>query len=134
MKRKDLLALAALAGGLYGLNQAGKVDKSLEKMKVAGGEKDVSGSKFTEALDEIDRDRYGTADPDMMKRARLKAIREEPTLRGVITDSSGMPVSSGSGYARSGQYKKGGAVKAKSSASKRADGIAQRGKTKGRMV
>ncbi len=31
-------------------------------------------------------------------------------------------------------YKKGGKVKAKSSASKRADGIAQRGKTRGRMM
>jgi hypothetical protein len=27
MKNKDLLALAALAGGLYGLNEAGKVDR-----------------------------------------------------------------------------------------------------------
>ena len=33
-----------------------------------------------------------------------------------------------------GDYKKGGAVKVKSSASKRADGIAVKGKTRGKMV
>lgn len=133
MKNQDLLALAALAGGLYGLNEAGKVDRSLEKMKVAGGARDVSGHKFMDAIDEMNRDEYRNATPEEMERARRRAIREEPTLRNVLTDSSGMPVRSGSGYARSGQYKKGGAVKAKS-ASARADGIAQRGKTKGRIV
>lgn len=133
MKNKDLLALAALAGGLYGLNEAGKVDRSLQKMKVAGGERDLSGPKFMEAIDEVTADEYGTADPDRLKRARARAIREEPSLRGVVVDSSGMPIRSGSGFLKSGQYKKGGAVKAKS-ASARADGIAKRGKTKGRIV
>lgn len=133
MKTKDILALAALAGGLYGLNEAGKVDKSLEKMKVAGGAKDVSGSKFMDAMDELTREDYGTASPERLKRARAAAIREEPSLRGVITDSSGMPIRSGSGYLKSGQYKKGGAVKS-NSASSRADGCAVRGKTKGRMI
>ena len=132
MKTKDILALAALAGGLYGLNEAGKVDKSLEKMKVAGGAKDVSGSKFMDAMDELTREDYGTASPERLKRARAAAIREEPSLRGVMTDSSGRPVRSSYGYAKSEQYKKGGAVKSKS-ASSRADGIAQRGKTRGKM-
>jgi hypothetical protein len=134
MKNKDLLALAALAGGLYGLNEAGKVDRSLEKMKVAGGARDVSGTKFMDAMDEMNRDEYRNATADELKRARLRAVREEPALRGAIVDSSGMPVrsvSTRSGYARSGQYKKGGMVK---SASVRADGIAKRGKTKGRIV
>lgn len=133
MKNKDLLALAALAGGLYGLNEAGKVDRSLQKMKVASGERDLSGPKFMEAIDEVSADEYGNADPERLKRARLKAIREEPTLRGVTVDSSGMPIRSGSGFLKSANYKKGGSVKAKS-ASSRADGIAQRGKTKGRIV
>jgi hypothetical protein len=131
MKNKDLLALAALAGGLYGLNEAGKVDKSLEKMKIGGGGRNVSSEQFMDAIDATNRDQYRNATPDELKRARLRAIREEPTLRNVIVDSSGMPVRSGSGYARSGQYKKGGTVK---SASSRADGIAKRGKTKGRIV
>jgi hypothetical protein len=131
MKNKDLLALAALAGGLYGLNEAGKVDKSLEKMKIAGGGRNVSGTQFMDAIDATNRDQYRNATEDELKRARLRAIREEPTLRNVIVDSSGMPIRSGSGYARSGQYKKGGTVK---SASSRADGIAKRGKTKGRIV
>ena len=133
MKTKDILALAALAGGLYGLNEAGKVDKSLEKMKVAGGAKDVSGSKFMDAFDEMNRNEQRTATPEELSRARRRAIQEEPSLRGVITDSSNMPIRSGSGYFKSAQYKKGGAVKSKS-ASSRADGCAVRGKTKGRMV
>jgi hypothetical protein len=120
-----------LAGGLYGLNEKNKIDKSLEKMKVAGGARDVSGTKFMDAMDEMNRDEYRNATADELKRARLRAVREEPALRGAIVDSSGMPVRSGSGYARSGQYKKGGMVK---SASVRADGIAKRGKTKGRIV
>lgn len=132
MKTKDILALAALAGGLYGLNEAGKVDKSLEKMKVAGGAKDVSGSKFMDAIEEMNRDAKGTSTSEELSRARRRAIREEPSLRGAVTDSSGMPVRSGSGYLKSAQYKKGGVVK--SSASKRADGCAIRGKTKGRIV
>ena len=129
MKTKDILALAALAGGLYGLNEAGKVDKSLEKMKVAGGAKDVSGSKFMDAFDEMNRNEQRTATPEELSRARRRAIQEEPSLRGVITDSSGRPVRSSYGYAKSEQYKKGGAVKSKS-ASSRADGCAIRGKTR----
>lgn len=166
MKAEDILALAALAGGIYGLKKAGDVDKSLEKTKSTRSEKDadkdyvdlrtdgspdpypekkrVSPAELKasgESLrDELSREEYGAADLDRLKRARLKAIREEPTLRRAITSSSGMPVRSGSGFAKSGQYKKGGAVKtyakggSVSSASKRADGCAQRGKTKGRIV
>lgn len=146
MKNEDLIALAALAGGVYGLNEARKVDKSLGPkvdLRADGSpdpypeKKRVSSKELRESReslrDELTREDYGNASPERLKRARAAAIQEEPSLRGVMVDSSGMPVRSGSGYVRSGQYKKGGAVKAKS-ASSRADGIAQRGKTKGRIV
>ena len=79
-------------------------------------------------LDEIAR-RAGTERfPEEIKqtyaRARDKAreAREEQRreTRGKVSELSGVP-----------EYKKGGKV---GSASKRADGIAQRGKTKGRMI
>jgi hypothetical protein len=146
MKNEDLIALAALAGGVYGLNEARKVDKSLGpkvNLRADGSpdpypnKKSVSSKELRESReslrDELTREDYGNASPERLKRARAAAIQEEPSLRGVMVDSSGMPVRSGSGYVRSGQYKKGGAVKTKS-ASSRADGIAQRGKTKGRIV
>jgi len=120
MKSRDLAALAALIGGAAALKR-GSDDK-----------KDVSGSKFMEAFNEIggkdSRDEYRKATPEELKRAKRKVIEEEPELKNVVMDSSDIPVSSGSGYLKSRQYKKGG------TASSRADGCVMRGKTRGRIV
>jgi len=62
---------------------------------------------------------------------RRRALREEPGGRNLVLSEGAYPVSTESGkFLRSGM-KKGGKV---SSASKRADGAAQRGKTRGKMV
>lgn len=144
-RKKDLAAMAAFAATMAGLNEARKVDKSLgpkvdlradgspdpypKKKRVSSAELRASRDSLQ---DELTREDHGTASPARLERARAAAIQEEPSLRGVMVDSSGMPIRSGSGFLKSGKYKKGGAVKSKS-ASSRADGIAQRGKTKGRM-
>jgi hypothetical protein len=54
-----------------------------------------------------------------------------------VRTSTGIPVRSGDGLLQTESFKKGGAVKSRgsaSSASRRGDGIAIRGKTKGRML
>ena len=51
-----------------------------------------------------------------------------PDSPSLVLSGDGTPVRAGDGFLRSQQYKKGGMT-----ASKRADGIAQRGKTRGRM-
>lgn len=79
--------------------------------------------------------------PAMVGRAILGKMLEKPVQKGIVKMLGGNPAfvdmdeSSKEDYAEDdrGAYKKGGKVK-RSSASKRADGIAQRGKTKGRMV
>ena len=152
-RKKDLAAMAAFAASMYGLNEARKVDKSLgpkvdlradgspdpypDKKRVSSKELKGSGESVR---DELDRDKYAYADkegmeltksmPDRLARARAAAIKEEPSLKGVAVDSSNTPIRSGSVFLGTGK-KAGGVIK--SSASKRADGIAQRGKTKGRM-
>ena len=140
MKSKDLMALAALAAGAYGLKKAGD-----------------STSAGRSAPDPFAESRALSAQE--LAAARRKAAREELNPEGRIggprsplVDSSGNPVISGSGgfaftedipdsavsganFRRNMGMKKGGSVKStQSSASKRADGIAQRGKTRGRIV
>jgi hypothetical protein len=84
-------------------------DKSMQKLAASGGL--GLAPKLISSL-------IGSGDKD--KEELEKELARERAM-GRATQSQGM--------------KKGGAVKAKaSSASKRADGIAQRGKTKGRMV
>lgn len=170
MKNKDLVALAALAAGAYGLKQASNVDAALGRMKYDKKAEElgypVSGNPMSA--------RRGGPDPLAVNRAlsseeiaaaRRQAAREELNPEGRIggsrspvLDRSGNPITTRSGFAftedipdsavsgtnfRRGM-KKGGAVKkhvkggsvksTQSSASKRADGIAQRGKTRGRIV
>jgi hypothetical protein len=69
--------------------------------------------------------------PSEERAVRRKVFAEEPGLRNVVRSEEVYPVSTGSGtFLRSGM-KKGGKVM---SASKRADGMAKRGKTRGKMV
>ena len=61
---------------------------------------------------------------------RKKAYEAEPGLRGTLRTEDYQPVLSGTGMSVRSGMKKGGKV----SASSRGDGIAQRGKTRGKMV
>lgn len=146
MKTEDLLALAALAGGLSAFK------------------KKSGPSKQSEALNEFIA-KYRKETPEEASAARFKAATEElnpesriGSRRTPMTDRYGNPVSTryggyaftedipdsavrGDNFRRNVGMKKGGATKkyakggtVKSSASKRADGCAQRGKTKGRII
>lgn len=73
---------------------------------------------------------YPLPTDDQRKAARKKVYENEPGLRGTLRTEDYVPILSGTGLPiKTGAMKKGGKV----SASSRADGIAQRGKTKGRM-
>ena len=100
-----LLGAGALASNLGGV----KLDSSKEKRPERG---------------------YPVVSDDERKAARKKVFETEPSLRGTLRTEDYVPILSGSGLSiKTGGMKKGGKV----SASSRADGIAQRGKTKGRM-
>ena len=79
--------------------------------------------------------------PAMVGRAILGKVLEKPVQKGIVKMLGGNPAFVDMDEAPKedhpeddrSAYKKGGKVK-RGSASKRADGIAQRGKTKGRMV
>ena len=79
--------------------------------------------------------------PAMVGRAILGKVIEKPVQKGIVKMLGGNPAfvdmdeAPKEDYPEDDRnaYKKGGKVK-RGSASKRADGIAQRGKTKGRMV
>jgi hypothetical protein len=144
MKNKDLLALAALAGGLYGINQAGRNAKFRNDMNKSRIEERGERLKFLADDLREERSRQGVSPPTRAERAALpppvnmkdvvSTMSPEEVSASFLTDSRGQPVSTGTGdFVRRQSYKKGGAVKAKS-ASARADGIAKRGKTKGRIV
>ena len=72
---------------------------------------------------------YPLPTDDQRKAARKKLYENEPGFRGALRTEDYQPILSGSGLTWRSGMKKGGKV----SASSRADGIAQRGKTKGRM-
>ena len=72
---------------------------------------------------------YPLPTDDERKAARKKVFETEPSLRGALRTEDYQPILSGNGLTWRSGMKKGGKV----SASSRADGIAQRGKTKGRM-
>ena len=71
---------------------------------------------------------FGVPDSEIANRAA--SMRTSPDSSSLVLSGDGTPVRAGDGFLRSQQFKKGGKV----SASKRGDGIAQRGKTRGRMV
>jgi Sec-independent protein translocase protein TatA len=133
MKTEDLLALAALGGGLAAFKK--KADKDYAELPE---QKEVAArrAKRREELDSfVAKNRK--ASPEELSEARRKAASEELNLKNTgrrkipMVDSSGNPITTRSGFAHTEGMKKGGKV---SSASSRADGIAQKGKTKGRMI
>ena len=139
MKNEDLLALAALAGGVAAFKH--KADKDYAELPE---QKELAGrrAKKTAALDTFVAANRKATDEEL-NAARRKAASEELNPEGRVggrrtpmTDRYGNPVTTRTGFAYtedspSTKLKKGGAVK---SASARADGIAQRGKTRGTMV
>ena len=64
-----------------------------------------------------------------VERAKARPERQEAEQKAIVREEGGIKKTEYP-YAGPNEFKRGGAV----SASKRADGIAQRGKTKGRMV
>ena len=121
-RKKDLAAMAAFAATMYGLNEARKVDKSLGQMEY---DKKAEGfgypvdknplSARTNKTDLLAADRKLTPNETAEIKRRVDFEEKNPN---VFEPTKGLK-----------KMAKGGAV----SASKRADGIAQRGKTKGRM-
>ena len=106
---KDLAGGTGIAAGLYGI---GKADREMTKLGDERREKEQR-----EAANEMKRESRGVPKPanfDAIEEAKQDAA--DARARKKISDMG---------------YKKGGSV---SSASKRADGIAQRGKTRGTMV
>jgi hypothetical protein len=74
---------------------------------------------------------YPVLTDDQRKESRKKLYETESSLRGTLRTEDYVPILSGDGLPiKTGGMKKGGKV----SASSRGDGIAQRGKTKGRML
>lgn len=74
---------------------------------------------------------YPLPTDDQRKESRKKLFETEPGLRGTLRTENYVPILSGDGLPiKTGGMKKGGKV----SASSRGDGIAQRGKTRGRML
>jgi len=156
MRNEDLLALAALAGGVAAFkNKADKDYAELPEQKEVAARRRTKYDKMAEDLGyPVSKNkmsaRHGGRDPlavsvDTVSEkekeaasARRKAASEELNLKNTgrrktpMVDSSGNPITTRyGGYAHTEGMKKGGKV---SSASSRADGIAQKGKTKGRMI
>ncbi len=70
-------------------------------------------------------------DDEARTAARKRVYETEPSLRGTLRTEDYRPILSGTGLPiKTGGMKSGGKV----TASRRADGIAQRGKTRGKMV
>ena len=106
---KDLAGGTGIAAGLYGI---GKADREMTKLGDERREKEQR-----EAANEMKRESRGVPKPanfDAIEEAKQDAA--DARARKKISDMG---------------YKKGGSV---SSASKRADGIATKGKTRGTMV
>ena len=117
---RNLAALGALLG-------AGALAASRKNTTGASGDGDAEKLAFIK--------RYADTNlkmtPGEEAAVRRRALAEEPGGRQLLISEDAYPVSTGSGkFLRSGM-KKGGMV---SSASKRADGAAKRGKTRGKMV
>jgi hypothetical protein len=90
--------------------------------------KNSARSKSDMADELIRLDKMMTAKRDMEK-AKARPERQEAERNAVVREEGGVKKTEYP-YAGPNEFKKGGAV----SASRRADGCAQRGKTKGRMV
>ena len=151
MKSKDIALLAALAAGAYGLKKSG--DKATASEQSKGPDPFAVSRTLTAA--ELSAAKRQAAREELNQKDRIGGPRSP------MVDSSGNPVTTGTGgfaftedipdaavsganFRRNMGMKKGGAVKkhakggavksTQSAASKRADGIAQRGKTRGRIV
>jgi hypothetical protein len=89
----------------------------------------TGGRRAADILDE----EYARNKPAVTDEEQARIFKGIPGVR----TSTGIPVRSGDGLLETESFKKGGAVKSRgsvSSAAKRGDGIAIRGKTKGRML
>jgi hypothetical protein len=74
---------------------------------------------------------YPVVSDEARKAARKKVYETEQSLRDTLRTEDYRPILSGTGLSwKTGAMKSGGKV----TASRRADGIAQRGKTRGKMV
>jgi hypothetical protein len=120
--RKNLAALAGLLGAgvlaSRGTN-LGPRDEDLEDV-------DVRGANFIQRFDNPNR----KVTPSELRGVRRRAFAEEPSLRNVVQTGDVYPVQTEDGSFLKFGFAKGGKV---NSASKRADGIAQRGKTRGHL-
>ena len=136
MKTKDIVALAALAGGLAAFKN--KADKDYAELPEQKEIAERQAKRQAVLNNFVEQNRKAT--PTELSAARRQAALEELNpesrvggRRTPLTDRYGNPVTSGSGgfaYTEdptSTKLKKGGKVK---SASQRADGCAIRGKTR----
>jgi len=136
-----LLGAGLGAGAISRARQDAAIDAALESDKTAPVVEETiemfRGSKAApKQIAEYLSNPYRVVTPSERIKARRAALADKPYI---VTTSEGMPIDTaeGRGFLESQRFKKGGAVKPKkmssggvSSASKRADGIATRGKTK----
>lgn len=100
--------------------------KVLEKLKDAGN---LASDEFMRGVRMVGRD-LGLSKSDEYYIPKERVIRSEDKKHFAGTDTQGNLRMGGIKSEKEEEYKKGGKV---SSASKRADGIAQRGKTRGKI-
>ena len=122
------------ARALLGLLGAGLAARAMTLPSLGEGDADRR-EVHQEALDKLGLSGAGDYIVNPNRRIteaerRQARMRASPDSASLVLSGDGTPVRAGDGFLRSQQFKKGGKV----SASKRADGIAQRGKTRGRMV
>ena len=101
--------------------EPGKFNKD-ELRRLREGDSNVKEPRFSD----VDRQEINPDYVKQMNRVREKSDKADPDIESKLMRNEELPFS-----ASPRQYKKGGSA---SSASSRADGIAQRGKTKGRIV
>ncbi len=127
---RNLAALAAmLAMGAGAMGRRGT-----DLGEPSEGARSLSGEQLRRAMMEDPATSTRQVTPEEMRDARRRVLEKE--MPGAILSGDAYPVTSESGMPiRSGQYKKGGAVKtyAKGGVT-RADGCARKGHTKGRYI
>lgn len=133
-RARNLAMLAGLAGIASALRGRGTDLDLTEEQKEDVEFMRRMGPEYSTRVTRGDERR--TALPSELRAGRRRVFETEPGMRSVLRTSDDMPVMTGEGsFVRTGEYKKGGKTKAYAKGGvTRADGCAQRGHTKGRMV
>jgi hypothetical protein len=119
------MAKGRKTAAMLGLLGAGALAAGLGRVKLDSASETKGAGRETRLPE------YPVVSDEARTAARKRTFETEPSLRGTLRTEDYRPILSGTGLPiKTGGMKSGGKV----TASRRADGIAQRGKTKGRMV